>query len=94
MVRRVALWAFAGLLVAFAWFLYFRIGGPTVPVARPLPAITVPAALLMRRETWQESLVLNALVYAGIGLLVDLLRLAWTRISPSGRGHTGLSRPA
>jgi hypothetical protein len=88
MVRRIALWALAGLLVAFAWYLYFRIGGPTVPLGRSvLPRITVPAALLMRRETWQESLVLNALVYAGLGLVVELARLTWQRGVGGGMGH-------
>jgi hypothetical protein len=73
MVRRIALWALAGLVVAFAWYLYFRIGGPGVPLSRSaLVWASVPAALLMRRETWQESLVLNALVYAGVGLVVEI----------------------
>jgi hypothetical protein len=66
--------------VAFAWYLYFRIGGPTVPLGRsPLVWVSVPAALLMRRETWQESLVLNALVYAGVGLLIELAMLPFRR---------------
>lgn len=80
MARRVGWWALAGLLVAFGWYLYFRIGGPTVPLGRsPLVRMSVPAALLMRRETWQESLVLNALCYAALGLLVELTMLAFRR---------------
>lgn len=88
MARRIGLWALAGLLVAFAWYLYFRFGGPEVPLGRSvLPRITVPAGLLMRRETWQESLVLNALVYAAVGLVVELIRRVWRHGSGGGMGH-------
>lgn len=86
MARRVLLWALAGMVVAFAWYLYFRIGGPGVPIGDwgVLAArVTVPAALLMRRETWEQSLVLNAVLYAALGLLVELARGAWRGSRPA-----------
>jgi len=88
MARRIALWAFAGALVAFLWFLYFTWltwgayhGGPAFEFSAAtdtLVNITAPVRPLLGRSiaiTWYWSLVLNAAIYACIGLMVETIRL-------------------
>lgn len=88
MIRRIALWALCGLAVAFLWYLYFRQltwsayhGGPGFdfsPATEALVNITTPVRWLFGRHhaiTWQWSLVLNAGIYACLGLAVETIRL-------------------
>jgi hypothetical protein len=89
MTRRIALWAVCGLTVAFLWYLYFlRLtwsayhGGPAFefsPTMETIVNITAPVRPLFGRTlaiSWQWSLVLNAAIYACMGLGVELIRLA------------------
>jgi hypothetical protein len=88
MARRIALWALAGAVVAFLWFLYFTWltwgayhGGPGFEfsaITEKIVDITAPVRPLFGRNlaiTWYRSLVLNAAIYACIGLTVETLRL-------------------
>jgi len=89
MLRRTGLWALAGATVGFLWFVYFYWhnysayhGGPALnysPVTDTLVDITIPIRLLFGhlRITWYWSMVLNAAIYAGIGLAVETIRLAF-----------------
>jgi hypothetical protein len=87
MARRIALWALAGAVVAFLWFLYFTWltwgayhGGPGFefsPITETIVDITAPVRPLFGRNlaiTLYWSLVLNAAIYACIGLMVETLR--------------------
>ena len=90
MLRRVGFWTLCGFAVALIWAAVFYIAGPsngTYPSQgavlyslshTPLLKITAPVALLGRHYaiTWYWSAVLNAAIYACIGLAVETLRLA------------------
>ena len=96
MVRRIGLWALAGGVVAFFWFLYFiwltwdaYHGGPGFSFSATTETIvnlTAPVRPLFGRHhavTWYWSIVFNAAIYAFIGLAVETIRLSW---------HSGLAR--
>jgi len=89
MLRRIGLWALLGAAVAFSWFLYFTWltwdayhGGPGFHFSTAMEAmvnITAPVRPLFGRHyavTWYWSLVLNAAIYACIGLTVETILLA------------------
>ena len=86
MLRRIGLWALVGAGVAFLWFLYFTWltygayhGGPAFNFSAATETavdITAPIRPLFGRHhaiTWYWSLVLNAAIYACIGLAVEAL---------------------
>ena len=95
MVRRIGLWALCGLVVAFLWFLYFtwltygaRHGGPGFSfnaATETLVNVTAPVRPLFGHYpiTWYWSMVLNAVIYGGVGLVVETVRFAL---------HSGLTR--
>jgi len=87
MVRRIGLWALGGAAVAFLWFLYFvwltwgayhgGRGFEFSAVTEALVNITAPVRPLFGRHhaiTWYWSIVMNAAIYACIGLAVETLR--------------------
>lgn len=86
MLRRVGLWALVGAAVAFFWFLYFiwltwgaYHGGPGFNFSATTEAlvnITAPVRPLFGRSyavTWYWSIVLNAAIYACLGLAVEMV---------------------
>ena len=90
MLRRIGLWAVVGAAVAFFWFLYFiwltwgaYHGGPAFdfsPTTETIVDITAPVRPLFGRSyaiTWSWSLVLNAGIYACIGLAMEVIRVAF-----------------
>ena len=82
MTRRIALWAVAGFFVASGWVAFVGAFAPAnrVQIMRShllitIIEITAPAALLhhvMLKYYW--FILMNALVYALIGLAIELLR--------------------
>jgi hypothetical protein len=90
MLRRIGLWALCGLAVALAWAAVFYFAGPAFSQYPSQGAVlddlghtawvpaTAPVALLGHHYaiTWYVSAVINAAIYAGIGLLFETLRLA------------------
>jgi hypothetical protein len=91
MPRRIVLWALCGFVVAVIWALVFFIFGPglgeypsqAVVLYRlghtALLPITAPVALIGRHYaiTWWWSAVINAGLYACIGLAVETILLAF-----------------
>ena len=91
MLRRVGLWALCGCAVALMWALVFYIVGPSngyYPSQgavlhylshSPLLTVTAPVAVLGRHYaiTWYWSTVINAAIYACIGLGVEAIRLTF-----------------
>jgi hypothetical protein len=90
MLRRIGLWALCGYAVLLIWALVFYIFQPGNGVYpsqaavlhylshTPLLPVTAPVALLGRHYaiTWAWSAVMNAAIYACIGLAVETIRLA------------------
>jgi hypothetical protein len=90
MLRRIGIWAVCGLAVALIWAAVFYVLGPSMgqyasqgAVLRylshsPLLPATAPVALLGHHYaiTWYWSAVINAGIYAGLGLVVETVRLA------------------
>jgi hypothetical protein len=90
MLRRIGFWALGGCAVALIWAAVFYFAGPgdgTYPTQgavlyalghSPFLKITAPVALLGRHFaiTWYWSAVLNAAIYACIGLCLETIRLA------------------
>jgi hypothetical protein len=84
-------WALAGLAVALLWALIFYVAGPSVgrypsqgAVLQvlghsPLLPVTAPVALLGHHYaiTWYWSAVINAGIYACVGLAAETIRLAF-----------------
>lgn len=79
---RVALWAFAGVLVATAWWLYIVATAPTSIAGTPalwlLAQLSCPWLLVGAYFHFGVSIytvfLSNAVVYASMGLLVEMLR--------------------
>lgn len=90
MLRRIGFWALGGLAVALIWALVFYIAGPsngTYPSQgtvlhflghTPLLPITAPVALVGHHYaiTWYWSAVINAGMYACVGVVVEAIRQA------------------
>ena len=91
MPRRIGLWGLIGLAVALTWALVFYSFGPSngqypsqAAVLHylghtPLLPVTAPVALLGRHfaMTWYWSAVINAGIYACVGLVVETARLSF-----------------
>ena len=76
---RVAMWTIAGLLVAGFWALFARATFPNIERIRdvwPLICLTCPIAIagMHHAITLYESLVANAVTYALVGVIVEMLR--------------------
>jgi hypothetical protein len=82
MVRRIGLWALAGFAVAFFWVIFFLLIPRGVNFSYwTITSITAPASLLRHRPvTWYEFILLNAAIYAFVGLAVEPFRW-WIRPS-------------
>ena len=90
-LRRIGVWAVCGLAVALIWAAVFCVLGPSVGQYpsqgavlhylshSPLLPATVPVALLGHHYaiTWYWSAMMNAGIYAGLGLVVETIRLAF-----------------
>jgi hypothetical protein len=90
MLRRISLWALAGVAVGLLWVIYFYWhnysayhGGPPLAyssVTDALVDISIPIRPLFGRHhaiTWYWSLVINAAIYAGIGFVVETISLTF-----------------
>gem|GEM_PF-712335 len=89
MLQRLGIWALCGCAVALIWAAVFYILGPSngqYPSQgavlhylgyTPLLPVTAPVALLGRHHaiTWYGSTVINAAIYACIGLAMETIRL-------------------
>ena len=89
MPRRIGIWALCGFAVALIWVLVFYCLGPSVGQYQSqsdvlhylgqsaVLRITAPVALLGRHHaiTWYRSAVINAAIYACVGLAVETIRL-------------------
>jgi hypothetical protein len=77
MTKRICLWALAGFVVACCWFIYGEATAPNPHLARwTVVAITVPASLIGRTIplAYYSFILLNAVIYALVGLATELLR--------------------
>jgi hypothetical protein len=77
MKRRISLWAFIGFAVAFVWFVVGLFTWPNYNLGRSaIVAITAPASLIGRIMplAYYWFILLNAAIYALIGLATELLR--------------------
>jgi hypothetical protein len=77
MTRRISLWALAGFAVACCWFIYGEATAPNPHLARwTIVAITAPASLIGRTMplAYYWFILLNAAIYALVGLTTELLR--------------------
>jgi hypothetical protein len=86
MKRRIGLWALIGLAVAFFWFIYSTVTAPNPALGRSLlVAITAPASLIGRTMplAYYWFILLNAAIYAFVGLAAELLRPSMIRHRPS-----------
>jgi hypothetical protein len=86
MKRRISLWAIAGFAVAFCWFIYSTVTAPNpYLVRRTIVAITAPASIIGRMMplAYYWFILLNALIYALVGLTTELLRRPFARHSAS-----------
>lgn len=82
MKRRVALWALAGFAVACCWFIYSTATMPNPNLARwTIVAVTAPASLIGRAMplAYYWFILLNAAIYATVGLVTELFRLTVIR---------------
>ncbi len=77
MKRRIGVWALSGLAVAGGWVLYGLAAWPSPDLGHStFAAITAPASLLGRAVplAYYWFLLLNAAIYALVGLGAELLR--------------------
>lgn len=77
MKRRICLWAFVGLAIALFWFVVGLFTWPNYNLGRwAIVAITAPASLIGRilPLAYYWFILLNALLYALVGLTTELLR--------------------
>ena len=89
MLRRIGLWALGGCAVALIWALVFYLAGPSSGQYPSQAAVlhylghstvllvTAPVALVGRHYaiTWYWSTVINAAIYAAVGLTVETVGL-------------------
>jgi hypothetical protein len=81
MKRRIFLWALMGFAVAFAWFVVGLFTWPNYNLGRwTIVAITAPASLIGRTMPLASYwfILLNASIYALVGLATELLRRPFT----------------
>jgi hypothetical protein len=79
MKYRVAIWAFAGFLVASGWAVYFLVASknlPIQPMVSTLVRLTCPIAIVGSHHPVSLYLALsaNVVTYALVGLVVETLR--------------------
>jgi hypothetical protein len=77
MKRRISLWALGGFTVACCWFIYSTATAPNPNLARwTIVAVTAPASLIGRTMplAYYWFILLNAAMYALVGLAAELLR--------------------
>jgi hypothetical protein len=79
MKYRVAIWAFAGFLVASGWAVYFLVASknlPIQPMVSALVRLTCPIAIVGSHHPVSLYLALaaNVATYALVGLVVETLR--------------------
>jgi len=77
MTRKICLWAFVGFAVAFFWFVVGLFTWPNYNLGRSIiVAITAPASLIGRTMplAFYWFILLNAAIYALVGLAAELLR--------------------
>jgi hypothetical protein len=76
MMKRLALWTYAGFVIASAWVFYSLIPDHAVNLGRSnLLVVTAPAALLGRSMAMKFYwfVVLNSAIYALVGLAIEPL---------------------
>ncbi|HEY2359521.1 MAG TPA: hypothetical protein VGK36_00285 [Candidatus Angelobacter sp.] len=86
MMRRISLWAITGFAVACCWFIYSTATAPNPNLARwTIVAVTAPASLIGRAMplAYYWFILLNAAIYALVGLTAELLRPSMIRHRPS-----------
>lgn len=77
MKQRVGLWALAGFAMASFWVIYGMATGPAHNLGQAtIIAVTAPASFLGRAVplAYYWFVLLNAAVYALVGLAIELLR--------------------
>ena len=77
MGRNIGAWALVGFIVACCWVVIGMVVGPSYNLGRStLVSITAPASFLGRRVplTFYWFILLNAVVYAVVGLGTEVLR--------------------
>ena len=78
MMRRVGTWAVCGFVVAGFWVLLGLFLGPGVNFGHwMIVTVTAPASMVGRRTpmTFYEFMLLNAAIYAVLGLVAELARM-------------------
>lgn len=86
MKRRISLWALIGFAVAFIWFVFGLFTWPNYNLGRwTIVAVTAPASLIGRTMplAYYWFILLNAAIYALVGLAVEALRRPLARHSSS-----------
>jgi hypothetical protein len=86
MKRRISLWAIIGFVVAFVWFVVGLFTWPNYNLGRSaIIAITAPASLIGRTIplAYYWFILLNAAIYALVGLAAEVLRRPPARHSSS-----------
>ena len=86
MMRRIGLWALIGLAVALVWFVVGLFTWPNYNLGRwTIVAVTAPASLLGRTMplAYYWFILLNAAIYALVGLATEVLRRPLVRHSSS-----------
>jgi hypothetical protein len=93
MMRAIVYWALAGFVVAWGWVMFgARPGFHTNFGEWTIVAVTAPASILGHRmpETWYQFILLNAAVYAVVGLgFGAVLKIYRYRFSHSKEGRIG-----
>jgi hypothetical protein len=82
MKLRIAIWALAGVIAAAGWGLYFSIPGNGPAFSSwALVYLTIPIAVIGRHihmpMTVYQTVALNALTYALIGLALEGMTRSW-----------------
>jgi hypothetical protein len=85
---RVAIWAFAGFLIAGGWAIYFLLASralPIPPIISALARLTCPIAIFGSHHpvSLYAALVANVATYALVGLVVETLRRQSNHSNPS-----------
>jgi hypothetical protein len=82
MKRRIGMWALSGFVVACCWVIFSMVAGPSVNLGRSaIVAVTAPASYLGRSMplAYYWFILLNAALYALVGLAIELVRRPFTR---------------
>ena len=82
MKHRLGMWVLSGFVVACCWVILGMVVGSNINLGRSaIVAITAPAAYLGRRMplAYYWFILLNAAIYALLGLAIELVRRPFTR---------------